>query len=109
MLGGVEHSGSHHLERIASAIAVLVLGQAVDRLREGVGDRDVGLEVGQHLLSPATDGNDEILPDLLLPLRNVVNPACQRLLGIAPAGAVPDVEEPLFVLIGLQVKNENKT
>lgn len=106
VLGGVEHPGSHHLERIASAIAVLVLGQPVDRLGEGVGDRDVSLEVGQHLLTPATDGADEILPDLLLPLWDVVNPCSQRLLSISPGGTVPDVVEPLLVLVGCQELRE---
>src|SRR5690606_2975845 len=86
-------------ERIAPAIAGLVLGKSVDRLREGVGDRDVGLEVGQHLLAPAADSLDGILPDLLLPSWDVVNPLSQRLLGITPVGAVPDVEEPFLVLV----------
>lgn len=106
MLGCVEHTSAHHLERIAPAIAVLVLGQSVDRLREGVGDRAVGLEVGQRLLASVADSLDEILPDLLLPPRDVVNPLSQRLLDITPVGAVPDVEEPLLVLVCRQELRE---
>lgn len=98
----VEHPGSHHLERITSAIAVLILGQPIDRLHEGVGDRGVGFEVGQHLLMPAPDGDDKVLPDLLLPLRDAVNPTYQRLLGITPVSAAPDVKEPLHVSVDRQ-------
>lgn len=102
VLGGVEHAGSHYFKRIAPAMAVFILGQPVDRLCEGVGDRDVGLEVDQHLLTPADDGFDEFLPDFLLPLRDVVNPGNQFPLGIAAIVAIPDVEESLLVLIGRQ-------
>ncbi|TCT36062.1 hypothetical protein EDC90_102446 [Martelella mediterranea] len=48
---------------------------------------------------PATDSTDEIFPDLLLPLWDVVNPGSQRLLGVTPGCGVPDVEEPLLVLV----------
>ena len=74
----------------------------VYRLRESVGDRDVGLKVGQHLFTPATDGADEILPNLLLPLRDVVNPGGESLFGTTPIGTVPDMVEALLALVSRQ-------
>lgn len=59
-------------------------------------------KVGQHLFTPATDGADEILPNLLLPLRDVVNPGGESLFGTTPIGTVPDMVEALLVLVSRQ-------